>query len=195
MDLEHQTSAPGMRGCGRRLVNAMKILLVDDDPVARVLHSMLLGKYGHEVLQAPDGESAWELLESENIGFVLSDWVMPKVTGVDLCRKIRRADFAHYVYVILCTSKGEKADLIEGMDAGADDFLVKPISKEELRVRVRAGERILDLEHRLADQNRELAATNSRLKNAYKLIEDDLKTAAWMQEQLLPSPALKALGV
>jgi sigma-B regulation protein RsbU (phosphoserine phosphatase) len=121
--------------------------------------------------------------------------MMPHLAGVDLCRRIRAARFSHYTYVILCTSKGANSDLVEGMDAGADDFLVKPISPEELRVKVRAGERVLNLEQGLADRNRELAATNSRLELAHQLIEDDLKAAAWMQERLLPPAELEAHGV
>ncbi len=173
----------------------MKILLVDDEPVARKIQSGLLQHQGHEVIEATDGQIAWELVESTQINFVVSDWMMPKLAGVDLCRRIRDANFDRYIYVILCTSKGEKSDLIEGMDAGADDFLVKPISPEELRVKVRAGERVLTLQQGLADKNRELAGINSRLQSAHKLLEDDLKAAAWMQETLLPSPALQAHGV
>jgi sigma-B regulation protein RsbU (phosphoserine phosphatase) len=173
----------------------MKILLVDDDPVARRIHSMILQIQGHEVMEATDGELAWRMVEESQISFVVSDWMMPNLAGVDLCRRIRAAEFDRYVYVILCTSKGEKSDLIEGMDAGADDFLVKPISPEELRVKVRAGERVLSLQQGLADKNRELAGTNHRLQCAHKLIEDDLKAAAWMQERLLPAPALQAHGV
>ena len=173
----------------------MNILLVDDDPIARAIHSMLLRSFGHEVLEAADGELAWRLVEEKNISFVVSDWIMPNLAGVDLCRRIRAAEFDRYIYVILCTSKGAKSDLVEGMDAGADDFVVKPISAEELRVKVRAGERVLTLQQGLATKNRELAAANARLQSAHKLIEDDLKAAAWIQEQLLPSPALHALGV
>jgi phosphoserine phosphatase RsbU/P len=173
----------------------VKILLVDDDPVARSVHSMLLRLQGHEVVEAADGELAWQLVEESDISFVVSDWMMPRLAGVDLCRRIRAAAFDRYVYVILCTSKGAKSDLIEGMDAGADDFLVKPISPEELRVKVRAGERVLSLQQGLADKNRELAGINDRLQSAHRLIEDDLKAAAWMQERLLPPPALLAHGV
>jgi phosphoserine phosphatase RsbU/P len=156
---------------------------------------MLLRMQGHDVLEASDGELAWQLVEGSQISFVVSDWMMPNLSGLDLCRRIRAAEFEHYVYVILCTSKGAKSDLIEGMDAGADDFIVKPIGPEELRVKVRAGERVLNLQQRLADKNRELAGINSSLQSAHKLIEDDLKAAAWMQERLLPSPALQAHGV
>jgi phosphoserine phosphatase RsbU/P len=173
----------------------MKVLLVDDDIVARTILSELLQRQGHEVVEAADGQLAWDVVKQGAINFVLSDWLMPNLAGVDLCRKIRAESLDHYIYVILCTSKGAKSDLIEGMDAGADDFLVKPISPEELRVKVRAGERVLSLEQGLADKNRELARINGRLKSAHTLIEDDLKAAAWMQTRLLPSPAMLAHGV
>jgi sigma-B regulation protein RsbU (phosphoserine phosphatase) len=173
----------------------VKILLVDDDPVARSIHSMLLHVQGHEVVEAADGELAWRLVEEGRISFVVSDWMMPNLAGVDLCRRIRAAGFEHYIYVILCTSKGAKTDLIEGMDAGADDFLVKPISPEEFRVKVRAGERVLSLQQGLSDKNRELAKINTQLHSAHRLVEDDLKAAAWMQQRLLPLLTQHAPGV
>ena len=173
----------------------MKILLVDDDPIARRIHSILLKAQGHEVVEAADGELAWRLVEEGGINFVVSDWMMPNLAGVDLCRRIRAAALDRYVYVILCTSKGAKTDLIEGMDAGADDFLVKPVGPDELRVKVRAGERVLSLQQGLADKNNELARINKQLQSSHKLIEDDLKAAAWMQQRLLPPPALEANGL
>jgi phosphoserine phosphatase RsbU/P len=179
----------------RELWQAVKILLVDDDPHICELLAALLRQQGHEVLEAYDGEVAWQLVEERQISFVVSDWMMPNLSGVDLCRRIRAADFERYVYVILCTGKGAKSDLIEGMDAGADDFLVKPIGNEELCVRIRAGERVLRLQQKLADKNHDLAGMNQRLHCAHKLIEDDLKAAAWMQERLLPAPTLQAHGV
>ncbi len=173
----------------------MKILLVDDDRVARRIHSILLRAQGHEVVEAADGELAWQLVVESDISFVVSDWVMPNLAGVDLCRRIRAANLDRYVYVILCTSKGAKTDLIEGMDAGADDFLVKPVGPDELRVKVRAGERVLNLQQGLAQKNDELARTNQQLQSSHKLLEDDLKAAAWMQQRLLPPPALEANGL
>jgi phosphoserine phosphatase RsbU/P len=173
----------------------MRILLVDDDAVARRILLQLLRRQGHEVVEASDGEGAWEILVREQLSFVVSDWLMPGMTGVELCRRIRGAAFDRYIYIILCTSKGAKSDLVEGMDAGADDFLVKPISPEELRVKVRAGERILSLERGLAEKNRELEETNQRLQSAHKLIEDDLIAAAWMQTNLLPCASPQAHGL
>ncbi|MEP6538704.1 MAG: SpoIIE family protein phosphatase [Bryobacteraceae bacterium] len=173
----------------------MKILLVDDDPSARSIPALLLRKWGYDVVEASDGQEALEILARQPIGLVISDWVMPNVSGIDLCRKIRARELDRYIYMILCTSKGEKADLIEGMEAGADDFLVKPVNKEEMRVRVRAGERVLNLERGLADRNRELKGINEQLKTAFEHIETDLKAAAWMQANLLPSASPKTLNV
>jgi phosphoserine phosphatase RsbU/P len=173
----------------------MKILVVDDDPVSLAFASSLLRGCGYEVLEAHDGEAAWRLLQTQEIRLVVSDWMMPNLTGTGLCRRIRSAGFSHYVYVILCTSKGEKADLIEGMDSGADDFMVKPISMEEIRVRVRAGERVLTLERTLAEKHRELETANGALQTAYRRMEDDLRAAAWVQQNLLPPPTINALGV
>lgn len=180
----------------------MKILLVDDDPWARKLHSLLLRDLGHEIIPAGDGAEAWRLLGESDISLIVSDWLMPEVSGTELCRRIRSASFSRYIYVILLTAKGDKKDLIEGMDAGADDFLVKPINREELRVRIRAAERILELERGLEQRNQELAETNQvitranqKLQEAYQLIEKDLRAAAWMQENLLPPTSLRASGV
>jgi sigma-B regulation protein RsbU (phosphoserine phosphatase) len=176
-------------------MNGTKILLVDDDPTVRAIPGLFLRKWGYDVIEASDGQQALDILSREKIGLVISDWVMPNLTGVELCRKIRASESDCYTYLILCTSKGERSDLIEGMEAGADDFLVKPINKEEMRVRVRAGERVLNLEHGLADRNRELNGINMQLQSAYARMEDDLKAAAWMQASLLPSPSRKTLNV
>jgi sigma-B regulation protein RsbU (phosphoserine phosphatase) len=173
----------------------MKVLLADDDPVTRALYSRLMRNWGCDVLEAEDGLEALAILERQAIHFVISDWLMPKMTGLELCRRIRESGADHYTYIILCTSKGAKKDLIVGMEAGADDFLVKPFSTEELRVRVHAGERVVNLEQGLALKNRELAAVNAKLQQAYVRIEDDLKAAAWMQASLLPAASPKALGV
>ena len=165
-----------------------KILLVDDSPFARSIVARFLLKWGYDVLEASDGHEALEILSRQTISLVISDWVMPNVTGIELCRHIRAHKSDHYTYLILCTSKGEKADLIEGMEAGADDFLVKPISEEELRVRVRAGERVLELERGLSERNQ-------ALNNANKRMQQDLKAASWMQMNLLPAPSQRTLHI
>jgi two-component system, NtrC family, sensor kinase len=127
----------------------MKVLIADDDSVSRKLLQSYLQKWGCEVSVARDGAEAWSCFEREEFSLVITDWVMPALDGVELVRRIRSVPRPGYVYVILLTAKGEKEDLVEGMEAGADDFLTKPFDRDELRVRLRAGERIVGLEQQL----------------------------------------------
>jgi len=173
----------------------MRILVVDDDEVMRLLLSRILQKWGYEVTTAVDGIEAWEILQKENITFVISDWIMPRMDGLQLCEKIREGDFPVYIYIILLTAKKDKADLIKGMEAGADDFIVKPFNKGELKVRIKAGERILRLEHELELRNRELLETNKKLRDAYLVIKKDLEAAAKIQRSLLPASAIEIKGI
>lgn len=166
----------------------MRILVVDDDADITVLLEKILTAWGHDVTVVHDGSQAWELLQSESISFVISDWMMPQLNGLELCRRIRQANFARYVYVILLTAKDSKNDLIEGMEAGADDFVIKPFNKGELKSRIRAGERILQLERDLEERNR-------KLSDAYKRIQKDLQAAAQMQKNLLPARATSLANI
>lgn len=127
----------------------MKVLVADDDSVSRKLLQSYLQKWGCEVSVARDGAEAWSCFEREEFSLVITDWVMPELDGVELVRRIRSVPRPGYVYVILLTAKGEKEDLVEAMEAGADDFLTKPFDRDELRVRLRAGERIAGLEQQL----------------------------------------------
>jgi sigma-B regulation protein RsbU (phosphoserine phosphatase) len=173
---------------------SMRILVVDDDPnVLRIIAAMLR-RWDYEVTVARDGLEAWEILQQREIRLVISDWMMPGLTGPELCRKVRAAEFANYVYLILLTGREDKTSLVQGMDAGADDFMVKPVYREELRVRTRAGERILRLEAALEERNRSLNAINHTLSEAYTTIRHDLESAAAMQKALLPRP-LRLPGV
>jgi DNA-binding response OmpR family regulator len=123
----------------------MKILCVDDSIVSRHLLDSTLRKWGYEVIAACDGSEAWEILNRDpEINLAILDWVMPTMTGIELCRKVR-ADLGRYVYILFLTSKGLREDLIEGFEAGADDFMTKPFDQYELKVRLRAGTRIVDM--------------------------------------------------
>jgi len=126
----------------------MKILAVDDDELALSVVSRALVRAGHEPLVARGGQEALAILGQDACRMVISDWEMPGMDGVELCRRIRAAESPGYVYVILLTSRDEIQDVVEGLSAGADDFMTKPFHPDELRVRVRAGERILSLETR-----------------------------------------------
>lgn len=126
----------------------MRVLIADDNEITLELLRNALTEWGYEVDLAGDGEQAWSLLRRRAHRIVLCDWEMPHLTGVELCRKIRERRFAEYVYVILLTARSGKSDLVEGMEAGADDFISKPFHPAELKVRLRAGERVLSLQGR-----------------------------------------------
>jgi len=122
----------------------VKILAVEDDAVARAVLRQALRRLGHEAIEAADGESAWELLQNEPVRVVVSDWIMPRSDGLDLCRRIRARVGADYIYFILLTSRDASADnQTAAADAGVDDFLTKPLDLPELWTRLRVAERIL----------------------------------------------------
>lgn len=126
----------------------MRILIVDDDELALEALSFALSDAGHEPVIAHNGHEALESLNEGACRMVISDWVMPEMDGLELCRKIRDGEFGGYIYTLLLTSRDASADIVEGLSAGADDFLTKPFNPAELRVRVQTGERILSLETR-----------------------------------------------
>jgi two-component system NtrC family sensor kinase len=137
----------------------VKILIADDDPVSRRLLQNYLQKWGYEVTPAQDGAEAWRLFEGGSFPMVITDWMMPELDGSGLLRRIRALQRPGYVYAMLLTAKSQKEDLVEGMEAGADDFLTKPFDRDELRVRLRAGERIIRLEHHLRESQAALVQT------------------------------------
>ena len=126
----------------------MHILIVDDDEIALDMLEMMLDSNGHTVIRTNDGADAMRIIDQEMIGMVISDWMMPGVSGLDLIRHIRSRNSARYIYTILLTSRSDSVDIVEGLNAGADDFITKPFNPAELAVRIKAGERILSLETR-----------------------------------------------
>ena len=174
---------------------ARRILIVEDDEITLNLMSRILEEWDYEVVTAADGREAWDILIKDPISFVITDWQMPRMDGLKLCKKIRSANFPVYVYVMLLTSSHEKKELIKGMEAGADDFVVKPPTSRELNARIRAGERILKLEKDLEERNKKLSESNKKLKEAYSVIKKDLEAAAAIQSSLLPESASIVYGV
>jgi sigma-B regulation protein RsbU (phosphoserine phosphatase) len=166
----------------------MRILIVDDEPVNRLVLTRKLSLWGHEVVPACDGAQAWEMIQTEPFRMVITDWMMPGMDGIELTRRIRRSPIGGYCYVLLLTARSGTPALVEGMEAGADDFVTKPFEVEELRARIRAGERVLQLESDLAEHNQ-------RLEHAYAIAKRDLEAAAAMQKALLPSPRLSLAGL
>jgi len=136
----------------------MKILIAEDDTISRRLLESFLRKWGYDVLVTSDGVEAWKAMQEPKApNLVISDWMMPNMDGLELCGNIRAMEKSGYTYFIILTAKGRKEDVIEGLEAGADDFLIKPFDQEELKYRVKIGERIIRLEHRIL----ELASTDA----------------------------------
>lgn len=126
----------------------MRVLVVEDDALTAEMLEHALAEFGYEVAIARDGAEAFALIRTGRYRLVVSDWEMPEMTGVELCRQIRQRRSSGYVYVILLTSRRGTQNVIEGLNAGADDFISKPFQPQELCVRLRVGERILSLESR-----------------------------------------------
>lgn len=158
----------------------MRIMIVEDEQFSRQMLQGQLEKLGHEVVAVESGDQAWDLLQREDYPIVITDWMMPGLDGVQLVRLIRARQNANYVYVIFLSAKSDRNDVIEGITEGADDFLTKPYDSGELNVRIRAGERVIELEKRLSAKNEELERANQRMKR-------DLDAAARIQRSLLPT--------
>lgn len=133
-----------------------KVLVADDDAATRLLLERTLQGEGHDVITTPDGSEAWALVRSRQPDVIICDWMMPGLNGVELCRRIRRDPALQALYLILITSKEQTEDKIAALEAGADEFLSKPLDIAELRARIKVGLRILDYQKRL----REMALTD-----------------------------------
>jgi phosphoserine phosphatase RsbU/P len=158
-----------------------RILVAEDDTITRMkLVRFLERELGAEVIAAQNGEEAWKLYQDNgDVQFVISDWVMPNGTGVELVEKIREAKHRRYTYFILLSGRTEREDLLTGMTAGADEYLIKPFDPAELNLRVRAGLRIIGLEQQLAKQN-------DKLNLALSSLEEAVAAATKVQQHLLP---------
>ncbi len=163
-----------------------KVLVVDDSRLQRRILVASLKKWGFEVLEADSGEAAIELCTSDPPDLVLSDWVMPGMGGLEFCRAFRELDSEQYSYFILLTSKSEKQEVARGLDAGADDFLIKPLEADELRARISAGARILDMQRELSRKNQLIETALNELKLAHDAIDKDLMQARKIQDSLVP---------
>jgi DNA-binding response OmpR family regulator len=133
----------------------MKILIADDDVTSRTMLRAVLSKWGYEVVETSDGEAAWGVLQGEDPPqLAVLDWAMPGMDGATLCRKLRGEARKSPLYLILLTSKAERGDIIRGLEAGADDYIVKPFDREELRARVNVGRRMITLQNELLEREK-----------------------------------------
>lgn len=155
-----------------------RVLVVDDSKMQRRILSAQLARSGYQVLEAGSAEEALTICAKTEPDLVISDWMMPGMTGIEFCRAFRAMERAGYGYFILLTSKSDKTDVARGLEMGADDFLSKPVNGDELRARLSAGDRILRMERELQDKNRLLRATQDA-------IDRDLVEARKLQQSLV----------
>jgi len=141
----------------------MRVLIAEDDRVAARVLERLLRQAGYEVQVAYDGKQAWAMYQQNPVPLVITDWMMPEMDGLELCRRLREYSREGYTYILLLTARDQKDDRLEALNAGADDFLTKPLDPLELQARLRTAQRILDTEQRLQEQTRRLQELNEEL--------------------------------
>ncbi|NNF98998.1 MAG: response regulator, partial [Desulfobacteraceae bacterium] len=152
----------------------MKVLIADDDKVTLLLLKKIVSKSGFEPILATDGQIAWEIFQNQKIDMVITDWLMPRMNGLELCKKLRQSDIRGYTYIILLTSKSEKDDRIEVYETGADDFIPKPLDIDELTVRLNTGKRVLDLERRHKKMQSVLIESRDKLKVVLDALPEEI---------------------
>lgn len=161
------------------------VLIVDDSRLQRRILRSFLERQGLTVAEAATGAEALELAGAQAFDLVLSDWMMPGMNGLEFCRAFREMSRESYAYFILLTSKSEKDEVALGLDAGADDFLTKPLHPDELRARITAGERILRIERELVEKARLVSETLTELQSLYDCLDRDLVEARKLQQSLV----------
>jgi len=148
----------------------MKILIAEDEKISRRILEMTLTKAGYDAVAVEDGVKALESIQKDVPDLLITDWMMPELDGLELCRRIRTLNLTSYVYIIVLTALTQKEKIIEGLDAGADDYITKPFERTELLARVRAGERVIQLERSLRQKNKELSEALAQVKQLKGLL-------------------------
>jgi DNA-binding response OmpR family regulator len=149
----------------------MKILVAEDQSVSRYILVANLRKWGYDVTAAENGTRAWDMLQEEEAPqLAILDWLMPGMDGIEICRQIRKSPRTRSIYLILLTARRGQEDKIQGLQAGADDYITKPFDREELRARVQVGIRVLELQGALAQRVRQLEDAISRVKTLQGLL-------------------------
>ena len=149
----------------------MKILIAEDDGTSRLLLETTLKKWGHEVVSTRDGNEAWTAIKAEDAPqLAILDWMMPETDGLELCQRIRADSSLQGTYVIMLTARDSSSDLVEGLEAGADDYATKPVVRRELQARIEVGKRILRLQADLSNRVKELEESIAREKHLQGLL-------------------------
>jgi sigma-B regulation protein RsbU (phosphoserine phosphatase) len=161
------------------------VLVVDDSRAQRHMVSMQLRRWGYRVTECESALAGLDMCRASDIDIIISDWMMPGMTGLEFCKEFRALDRESYGYFVLLTSKSEKTEIADGLEAGADDFLTKPVASNELRARLRAGERMLATQAELLAKNRVIASTLVELQKLYDSLDRDLIEARKLQQTLI----------
>lgn len=167
-------------------VRPLRVLIVDDSRLQLRIMRAILEKYGLTVTEALSGKQALEMCRTDPPDMIVSDWMMPEMDGLEFCRHFRALPHERYGYFILLTSKSEKDDIAQGLDAGADDFLTKPVNSGELRARLNAGARVLSMQEELSKTNRRVSEALAELQKVHEAIDKDLRQARTIQQSLVP---------
>lgn len=183
--MPHRSEQSARHDEGRATAQPRHVLVVDDSRAQRRLLAASLLRWGYRVTEAGSGDEALALCRATRFDIVLSDWMMPGLSGLEFCRAFRDLPRDGYGYFILLTSKSEKDEVALGLDGGADDFLAKPVNPDELRARIRAGERILGMERELTEKNRLIRATLDEIQQLYDSLDRDLIEARKLQQTLV----------
>lgn len=154
---------------------SLRLLIADDDPISSGILLKAARNWGFETVPVSDGAEAWRQLQEPGIRLAILDWEMPKANGPDLCRRIRGNSKKLYTYIVLLTSRDNREDIIAGLEAGADDYMIKPVKLQEMRARLQTGRRILDLEDKLVESQKRL----------YELATKDSLTKLWNRRTIL----------
>jgi len=148
----------------------MNILIAEDDPVSRTFLEVTLIKWGYEVIVTHDGNEAWEAFQRKTPTIAILDWMMPGIDGAEVCRRARAVERSIPPYLIMLTAKSEKEDVVQGLCAGAHDYITKPFNRHELHARIKVGFRIAELQRSLADRVVDLEGALSRVKHLQGLL-------------------------
>jgi two-component system cell cycle response regulator len=160
----------------------MKILIAEDDKASRRILEKNIAEWGYDIVVASNGEEALRSLREGDVRLAILDWMMPGINGIELCRFVREDGGPKYVYIIMLTSRDQRQDIVEGLEAGADDYMAKPVNFLELRARIQTGRRIVELEDKLLESNRRLKDLASRdsltslwnRANAFVFLEEEV---------------------
>lgn len=176
------------------LWDPLMVLVVDDSLMQRRLLSKAISKWGYKVIEAGSGQEGLDLCRQYEFAIIVSDWMMPGMTGPQFCAEFRETGGPAYSYFILLTSKNSSVEVAEGLNSGADDFLTKPVGMSELKARMKAGERIVQMQTQLVENNKKLNVALEAIQNFYDGLDRDLKEAQKLQQSLVPERTVNLGG-